>query len=85
VCVTHCTATLGLIHSLTQWLSQVILWLKYGHLIVSGDGKFMTSSESLTLSLEFDPWISGNPALLLVAGGGGGLNCIPQSYELSCL
>jgi hypothetical protein len=56
--------------------------LKYGHLIVSGDGKFMTSVESLILSLEFDPWISGNLALSLVAGGGM-VNCISQSYELS--
>ena len=83
VFVTHCTPTLGLIQSLTRWLSQVILWLKYGHLIVSGDGKFMTSIEPLTLSLEFDLWISGNLALSLVAGGGM-VNCIPQSYELSC-
>jgi len=45
--------------------------MKYGHLIVSGDEKFMTSSESLTLKLEFGPWISGNLALSLVAWGGG--------------
>ena len=67
VCVCFFTPTLGLIQSLTQWLSQVILWLKYGHLIIIGGGKFMISSECLTLNLEFGPWISGNLALSLVA------------------
>ena len=71
VCFTLCTPTLGLIQSLTQWLSQVILRLKYGHLIVSGDRKFMTSSEFLTLNLEFGAWISGNLALSLVTWVGG--------------
>jgi len=70
VCVTYCTPTLGLVQSLAEWLSQVILRLKYGPLIVSGDGKFMTSIESLTLSLELGPWISGNLALSLVPGEG---------------
>ena len=69
VTLTHSTPTLGLIQSPTQWLSQVIFWLKYGHLIVSGDGKIMTSSESLTLSFEFGLWLSGNLALSLVAWG----------------